>query len=192
MHYKSQLRYPLATTFKVLGTLCAASFALIASIRLDPRCWICFAGLILHSAADWFLEYSIMVGAGLFLAGHICYISFFTTLFPVASVHLIAALFLIAVTAYFFYRWKSAIGKRFVPMSVYALVLCIMSACAIGGLTAHTLQGILIAAGGAFFFLSDSLICGRILFGSSKGVDWFILILYYSSQLLFGISCLLG
>ena len=72
MHYKSQLRYHLATTFKVLGTLCAASFALIASIRLDPRCWICFAGMMLHSAADWFLEYNVMVGAGLFLAGHIC------------------------------------------------------------------------------------------------------------------------
>ena len=71
LHYKQNLRYKLAAAFKVCGTLCAAVFALIAAIRLDPRCWICFAALMLHATADYFLEFSLYIGAGLFLAGHI-------------------------------------------------------------------------------------------------------------------------
>ena len=51
-------------------------------------------------------------------------------------------------------------------------------------------QGIMIAIGGAFFFLSDTLILGRLLFSSDRSVDWAILILYYGAQLLFGASCL--
>ena len=190
MHYKSALRYPLASCFKCLGTLCAASLVLIAAIKLDPRCWICFAGVMLHTVADWLLEFNMYVGAGFFLAGHVCYIAFFTKLFPITSVQLICAVFLLAVTVFCFYRWRKAIGSRMVPMSVYALALGLMTACAIGGLTAHTLQGQLIAIGGALFFISDSLICARLLFTAGKGVDWVIMVTYYAAQLLFGIACL--
>ena len=67
-----------------------------------------------------------------------------------------------------------------------------MSACAIGGLTAHTLQGQLIAIGGTLFFLSDTMLCCRLLFSAGRAADWLIMISYYAAQLLFGISCLLG
>ena len=96
LHYKKNLRFKLAAAFKVCGTLCAASFALIAAIRLDSRCWICFAALILHATADYFLEFSLYIGAGFFLAGHICYIAFFTSIFPPTAVHLICAVCLLA------------------------------------------------------------------------------------------------
>ena len=190
MYYKKALRYKLASAFKTLGTLGAASLALIAALRLDPRCWVCFAGLLLHSVADWMLEFSLYWGEGFFLAGHICYIAFFVNLFPVTSVHLIAAVCLLSIISFVFWRWRKAIGKRMLPFAIYGVFLAVTSACAIGGLSAHTLQGQLTALGGALFFISDAFVLGRLLFSANRAVDWAIMILYYSAQLLIGLSCL--
>lgn len=191
MHYKSTVRDKLANSFKVLGTLCAVSFALIAAIRLDPRCWVLFAGMVLHAAADWFLEYNLYWGGGFFLAGHICYIAFFLNLFPVSIIHLVALICLLGIAVFLFWRWRGPIGVNLPFFGVYAFVLCVFAACAIGGLSAMTTQGVMIAVGGAMFFLSDTLILGRLLFSSDRTVDWAIMILYYGAQLLFGASCLL-
>ena len=76
------------------------------------------------------------------------------------------------------------------PFSIYAAVLALTTACAIGCLSGHTLQGQLIALGGALFFISDAFIFGRLLFTADRSVDWTIMILYYAAQLLIGISCL--
>ena len=141
MHYKKALRYKLAASFKTLGTLCASSLALTAALRLDPHYWICFAALFLHAIADFLLEFNLYWGEGFFLAGHICYIAFFTRLFPVASVHLIIAICLLAVIGYLFWRWRKTIGDRMLPFSVYAAVLAVTTACAIGCLSGNTLQG---------------------------------------------------
>ena len=191
MHYKKLLRYKLASAFKTLGTLGAASLALTAAIRLDPRCWVCFAALMLHAAADYLLEFNLYWGEGFFLAGHICYIAYFTNLFPVSSVHLIAAVCLLSVEAWLFWRWRKTIGKdRMLPFSLYACVLALTTACAIGCLSGHVLQGQLIALGGALFFISDAFVLGRLLFTADRSVDWAVMILYYSAQLLIGASCL--
>ena len=191
MYYKKGLRYRLATAFKALGTLCAASMALTAAIRLDQRCWICFAALIIHAAADVLLEYNLYLGAGLFLAGHLCYICFFTTLFPVTALHLIFALCLLGIIAFLFWRWRKVIGKRMPMFAVYGGALAVMCACAVACLSGHTLQGQLIAAGGALFYISDAFLLARLLFSSTRSVDWAIMITYYCAQLLFGASCLL-
>ena len=191
MHYKRSLRLPLAAAFKTLGTLCAASLALTAAVRLDPRCWVCFAALCLHAVADCLLEYSLYLGAGFFLAGHICYIGFFLTLFPVSAMHLVTALCLLAITAVIFWRWRKTIGKRMPFFALYGAVLSVTCACAVSGLSAHVLQGQLIAAAGALFYLSDAMLLGRLLFSATRAVDWAIMITYYSAQLLIGASCLL-
>ena len=190
MHYKSILRYQLAASYKALGTLCAASLALTAAIRLDPHCWICFAGLLLHSAADYLLEFSFYLGAGFFLAGHICYIGFFSTLWPLSAVHLITVVCLLGIMAFVLWRWRGPIGKRMPLFAVYGLVLAVSCAFAVSGLTGHTLQGRMLAAGGALFFISDALLLGRLLFSSSRTVDWAIMVAYYAAQLLIGASCL--
>lgn len=193
LYYKKNLHDKLAAAFKVAGTLCAAALALTAAIRLDPRCWICFAALLIHSAADYVIEFNLWFGAGLFLIGHICYIAFFTSLVPPTAVHLICVVCLMAATAYmFFFRWRKQIGKRLPLFAVYGVSLCLMCGCAIACITGHTLQGQLIAAGGALFFLSDTIICSRLLFSAGRAMDWLIMITYYAAQLLFGISCLLG
>ena len=101
LYYKKSLRLKLAVAFKVLGTLGAASLAFTAAVRLDPSCWICFAALFLHAVADGLLEYNLYIGAGVFLAGHICYLSFFSFLAPVSGVHLIVILCLLGIAAFF-------------------------------------------------------------------------------------------
>jgi uncharacterized membrane protein YhhN len=192
LHYKKALRYKLAASFKTLGTLCAADLAFTAAVRLDQRCWICFAALVLHAAADYVLEFNLYIGAGLFMVGHICYLSFFSVLFPVTGVHFFIVLCLLGIMAFVFWRWREQIGKRMVFFALYGVTLSVTCAFAIAGLTGHTLQGLLIAAGGALFFFSDSLLLGRLLFSASRTVDWIIMITYYAAQLLFGASCLLG
>ena len=190
MYYKKALRYHLAAAYKSLGTLCAASLALTAAVRLDQHCWICFAALMFHTVADFTLEFNMYLGSGFFLAGHICYICFFTSLFPVSSVHLLAALCLLGLVAVLFWRWRKFIGNRMPLVALYGAILSITSACAIACLTGFTLQGLLIAAGGSLFFISDAFLLGRLLFSASHTVDWIIMISYYTAQLLFGASCL--
>ena len=167
LYYKKALHMKLAAAFKSLGTLCAASLALTAAIRLDPQYWICFAALLFHAIADWILEFNMYIGAGFFIAGHICYIGFLL------------------------WRWRKPIGKTMPLIAVYGTILCLASACAIACFTLNTLQGQLIAIGGALFFISDVMILARLLFTAGRSVDWLIMITYYAAQLLFGLSCLM-
>ena len=88
------------------------------------------------------------------------------------------------------WRWRRLVGKQLPFFAIYAVVLSITAACAIAGLSAHTLQGQMIALGGALFFLSDAMILGRTLFTATHAVDWVIMITYYSAQLLIAASCL--
>lgn len=190
MYYKKALHYRLASAFKMLGTLGAASLAMIAAVKLDPWCWICFAALFLHAVADYLLEFNLLWGEGFFLAGHICYLAFFTHLVPVSAVHLIAAACLLGIIVFLFWRWKEAVANHMLPFAVYGLVLSLTIACAVGCLSGHTLQGQMIALGGALFFISDVFVLARLLFSATRAVDWAVMILYYSAQLLIGMSCL--
>ena len=190
LHYKRALRLPLAVCFKGLGTLCAFVLALIAAVKLDPRCYVCSLALLIHVAADIVLEFSFLVGGWLFLAGHLCYIAFFLSLVPVSAMHLICVLLLLGFSALFFWRWRKNIGKQLPVFALYAAVLSVMCACALGCFASNTLSGILIACGGALFFFSDSMLLRRLLFPSSRAMDWIIMFTYYAAQLLFGIACL--
>ncbi len=61
MYYKGKLRFPMACSYKSLGTLCAFLPALVAAIRLDPHCWFCAAALLLYAVADTVLEYLSLI-----------------------------------------------------------------------------------------------------------------------------------
>ena len=191
MHYKRALKLPLAVGFKTLGTLCAFVMALIAAIKLDPRCYVCAVALLLHAGADCTIEFSLPVGAALFMAGHICYIAFFTQLFSVTAVSLICTVGLLVFMGLCLWRWRKQAKKQLPLFAIYGTVLCAMCGCALGALTGHTLQGILIAVGGGLFFFSDAILLRRLLFPLPKGYEWLIMITYYLAQLLFGFSCLL-
>ncbi len=190
MHYKRSLRIRLASLYKATGTLCALIPALVAAIRLDPRCYICVAALLLYAVADYALEFRTFLGAGFFIAGHVCYIAFFLQLFPVSVAHLVCLVMLFAVLVFVLYKNRKEIGKQLLPFAVYGGVLCMMASCAVGCISSFTLKGILIAVGGSLFFISDYILLHRALYPAGIGVSWIIMITYYSAQLLVGISCL--
>ena len=191
-YYKKNMQLPLACAFKVLGTLCAAMLVLVAAIKLDPRCWVFFVGMMFHLAADAVLEFRFQIGAGLFLAGHIAYIAYFTQLWPVSSLHFVCFAILLVLAAVLLYQWRKPIGKQMPLFILYAVVLTAMASCAIaGGISSYTKSGILAALGAAFFLVSDAFLLRRILFPSPRAMNWFVMVTYYSAQLLFGAACLL-
>ena len=190
LFYKKSLRLHLAAAYKSLGTLCAFLPALIAAIRLDPACWICAAALLLYAVADYFLEFQFMLGAGFFLAGHVCSVAFFLRQAPVSAVHLVCLLLLGATSVYVFYRWRKPVSKQMPLFAVYVASLVLMCVCAIGCFPAHGVAGILIAAGGALFYISDFFLFRRLLFPTDRIVNWIIMITYYAALMLFGTSCL--
>ena len=114
LHYK-KIRLELAACFKSLGTACAMIMALIASIKLDPRCWVCFAGLAVHSVADALLEYHFLIGMGTFICGHILYIAFFTGFFSFSAPVLICFLILAVLLILVLYRFRMP-EKAFFPV----------------------------------------------------------------------------
>lgn len=191
MYYKKSLRLVLASSYKSLGTLCAFLPALIAAIRLDPRCTVCAVMLFLYAFADFLLEFNFMWGAGFFIAGHICAVAFFLCLSPVSLLHLLCLLVLGGMMVFVYWRWRNHIGKQLPVFIVYGLALLIMSVCAIGCFPCNGTSGILIACGGALFYISDFMLLRRLLFPSDRSLSWAIMILYYSAVLLLGVACLL-
>lgn len=191
-YYKKSSNMILGLSFKVLGTLCAAVLVLVAALKLDSRCWVLLAGMLLHTAADVALEINFPVGTGLFMAGHLAYIAFFTQLWPVSFLHLICFVILAVFLILLIYQWRKSAGKQLPLFIFYGVVLCAMVACAIaGGISSHTTSGILAALGGASFLISDTLLLRGILFPSPRRMHYYILFTYYGAQLLFGAACLL-
>ena len=191
IHYKRTLHLHLACCYKSLGTLCGFLMALISAIRLDPHCWMCAAAILIYAVADYVLEFNFMLGAGIFLAGHICSIAFFLNLVPVSVIHLVALLVLGGTALFVCWRWRKPIGKQMTGFLVYGVSLTVMSCCAFGCFMLNTAMGILIACGGALFFISDLILLRSVLFPFGKSADWIIMLTYYSAVLLFGMSCLL-
>ena len=165
LHYKAS-RLPLACCYKSLGTLCAFAFA------------------------DFLLEFYFELGAGFFLAGHICLTAFFLNLAPVSGLHLICVLLLGCLMGFVYYRWRSPMRRQLPFFIVYGLSLLIMSACSIGCFPVHGAAGIFIACGGALFLISDLFLLRRLVFPSDSSFSWIIMTTYYASVLLFGIACL--
>ena len=192
LHYKKTIHLYLACAYKCLGTMCGVLPALIAAVRLEPRCWICTVALIIYCIADYALEFNFMFGAGIFLCGHICAVSYFLGLVSVSVVHLVAVLLLGASYAFICWKWKKSIGKQMVWVGIYGLSLVLMCSCALGCFGMFNTMGILIAFGGTLFFISDILVLRRTLFPSAGSVDWAVMLTYYGAVLLFGISCLLS
>ena len=190
MYYRKSLILHLAVSFKTLGTLCAFLLALIAAIRLDPRCYVCAGAILLYAVADSLLEYNLFTGMWFFLAGHVGCIAFFLNLAPVSIFHLICLLLLAGAMAYIFYRWRKPIGQQMTMITVYGISLILMVDCAVSCFSLHTITGILIACGGALFCISDFMLLRRLLFPSGRLLSWMIMITSYAALLLFGIACL--
>ena len=87
-HYRKSRHLSLAAAYKCLGAACAVLPACIASIRLDPRCWICVFALLFYCAGCITVDYHIFWGAGLFLLGSLSAVVFCLSFVPVSFLHL--------------------------------------------------------------------------------------------------------
>lgn len=181
----------LAAGYKAVGTLCAMVPALIGAIKLDPACWVCVAALVFCAVADWTLEFRFDYGMGLFLLGHICYVSFFLNRYPLSATHVIIALLLILAMGFLVYKERKKLKGKEIFFAVYAAALSAMTACALsGGILSMSTAGWMTAIGGSLFFISDLILFRRILYPMPRAADWIIMITYYAGQLLIGASCL--
>ena len=106
-------------------------------------------------------------------------------------VYILCLLLLGATSVYVLYLWRKPVGRRMPFFAVYVASLVMMCVCAIGCFPVHGIAGILIAAGGALFYISDFFLFRRLLFPADRIVSWIIMITYYAALLLFGISCLM-
>lgn len=192
MYYKRSFRPVLAALFKSLGTTCALIIALVAALRVDSLCFVCVAALALHAVADYALEFSFPLGFGLFIAGHIFYISYFCRIYPLIPTHAICLAGFLVILGVLLVRWRKAAGKQLPLFAVYGVILCILAACAVsGGILSYISGGILAAVGASLFYFSDALLCQQILYPVPKYYSWLIMITYYLAQLLIASSCLM-
>ena len=191
INLKKSLRRVLAAVFKSLGTGCALIMALVAAVRLDSGCWICVIALAFQAAGDFALEFTFPVGMVLFLAGHICYISYFVRTMSFGTPVLICIAGLLITAGLMLYQWRKNIDKHMRLFIIYGIILASMSGIAIGGgMACISLSGVLTALGGALFYVSDCLLLRNMLFPSGRLLPWIIMITYYISQLAIGMSCL--
>ncbi len=191
MYYQKALRPVLAAIFKSLGTACALVVALVAAIRLDPRCYLFVAGIGLHVIADYLLEFSFPLGVGFFAGGHLLYIAFFIKVFSITVPAGICFAVLIFMLFLVFRQWHGKMKKQLPIFAAYGFILCALTAIAVGsGILQASLGGTLAAVGGALFFLSDFMLLQRILFPTGRIMPWAVMVSYYAAQLFLAISCL--
>ena len=194
--YNKKKDKKLAVCFKVLGTLCAFSLALVAAIRLDRTAWLCAAAMFLFAIADALLEYNWVLGGTCFGMGHICLIFWRFSEYNITVTHVICIVLMILALIFSVYRFRALLDKKtLLPLLIYAAILSLMSgSCIAGGLSPEAFRtaGWLTAAGGALFFISDSLILIRTVLNTKAPgwISWAVMITYYCALLCIGISCL--
>lgn len=185
----------LAVCFKVLGTLCAFSMALVGAVRLEHTYWFCAAALLLFAAADGLLEYNFVFGGTFFALGHGCLIFWMLSEYSITVTHLVVLILLLGILGYIYFRFKSSLDRKLIPPLIsYGGILSVMAACAIaGGLSpeAFNTASWLMSVGGALFFISDCILIIRTASKTSGLINWIIMITYYAALLCFGAFCLL-
>lgn len=185
-------RRGLSLMWKALGTCCALGLALTGAIPAGGASWLCAGALLLCAAADVLLDLNFLIGMGVFLAGHLCYIAWYLRLVPADALHLaLVGLLSVAAAATLSHFAPLMRGKR-IPFGVYAAVLCVMGGFGLAaGLTLATSAGWLIAGGALLFVVSDGMVCKEVLSPVSRAFDWTAMTVYYAGQLMLGLGCAL-
>lgn len=160
------------------------------------------AAILCYMAADVLLECKFVAGAVCFSAGHICMsASFLVEGIPGADRSWVWVLCTAGLAAVFvvcacvvFRRYFSHLRKKklFVPAVLYIVILSVMAALAVtagicsGSMEQFSMEGLIPAAGGVSFVISDILL-GLNRLGKKRSVPRgaAVLILYYLSVYLF-------
>lgn len=173
--------------------------------------WLTLAAIILYMAADVLLECKFVLGAISFAAGHllmaagmlvsgesVCVLrengkwelNGSLTLWACAAFLIFTASAVIALRKYLIHLKKK---KLFYPAAAYVTVLSIMAALAVAsGIRMGGLSGLIPAAGGVCFVVSDILL-GRNRLGKKRStvIGALVLILYYLAVYLLAVSYLI-
>ena len=178
----------LKTVYKCVPTACACILAIYLAVKgnADAGAYLAICGLALCVVADAVLEHTLIPGAALFGAAHICFIMSY--IISRGHGYLCAACFALVFTllCLLFLRCKDSKPKQ-APLwgfALYAFLLALMTALSIDG-------GILLALGGLLFAFSDTVLFLRMFAKlSGKIYSWLLMGAYYSALFLIAMgSC---
>lgn len=89
---------------------------------------IVLVGLFICMIADVMLVINFAVGMGLFLLGHLCYITYFLTIAPFNPISIIIFIVPAVIASIYFNKYKENMGKLKVAYFIYGIViLCTFS-----------------------------------------------------------------
>ncbi len=178
----------LKTVYKCVPTACVCILAIYLAVKgnADASAYLAICGLTFCVVADAVLEHTLVPGATLFGAAHICFILSF--IMGRSHGYLSVACFALVFTllCLLFMRCKDNKPKQ-APLwgfVLYAFLLALMTALSIDG-------GIMLALGGLLFAFSDTILFLRMFAKlSGKIYSWLLMGAYYSALFLIAIgSC---
>lgn len=191
---KKQKNKVLSLIFKALPTILAAAFAGYGALCLpgsDDYARLIFLGLCTCVFADVLLEIRFEAGGFLFFLGHVLYVLALSRYRVLSwwclTVFLIAA----AVLEIFVHSYRNRVPARFLLLGlrIYALALSALLAFSLPlPFLAPGSRSVLAASGAVLFVASDMTLCYNTL--RKKPTLWHYVSLgvYYSAQLLLGLS----
>lgn len=181
--------------FVLLGAVCAARTGGAYAALL-------VAGLVFGAAGDVLLqlmdcrprekEKFFRAGLGAFLLGHLFYIVAFGMLGGASLWAVLGAAALFALLFCLQFPLRLDLGAQKLPVYLYAAVISLMAAFAVGATGAGG-RGVLAALGGLLFVVSDAILA--LIFFSplkKKRLPAWNLITYYAAQILLALSIALG
>ena len=195
-HCKEKGRKVWSLVFKALPTLMAALFAGYGALVVpggDDYARMIFLGLCVCVCADVMLDVRFEIGGFLFFLGHVLYVlalsryRMMTWWYP--TVFLIAAVGLEFFVRH--YQDKVTAAMILVGLRIYALALAALLAFSLPlPFLAPGPRSALAALGAALFVVSDLTLCHNTM--KRKPTMWHFVSLgvYYSGQLLLGLSAL--
>ena len=172
----------LEIALKCGATSMAALVALLGCLKSGvPAHWAMLAGLIVCTLADGVLCVRFIEGGALFVLGHILYMVAFCLMQRPNRQCVIVFLCLMALAAVAITRVRSLLGRNYVLVLIYAMILCLMVALA-------SVQAPLYFAGAVLFAISDILLGCISITRWKTQMDYISLAFYYLGQFVFGLA----
>ena len=178
----------LKTVYKCVPTVCACILAVYLAVKgnTDANKYLAISGLALCALADAVLEHTLIPGAALFGAAHVCFILYHIADRSHGFLCAACFVFVFALLCLLFLRFRDNKPKQ-APLwgfVFYAFLLALMTALSIDG-------GVLLALGGILFAFSDTVLFLR-MFAKLPGsvYSWLLMGAYYLALFLMAIgSC---
>lgn len=195
-HLKEREHKGLSLLLKAIPTALVAGcagYAVAFDPAADAYARLIFIGLCVCVAADVLLDIRFEVGGGLFFAGHVLYVLALSVYKPLSWWSLTVFVLAGGIMQYFLNHYRKQVSSRLIGLGlrIYALALAALLAFSIPlPFLAYSHRAVMAAVGAVMFVLSDLTLCHNTL--RHKPVSWHYVSLgvYYTGQLLLGLSAL--